>query len=204
MKKVILMAFVAVGCLAALMSCHGKDGQTRSVNAKGYVPVICQDEGGKFSYYAPIRDYVKVYPMSLLDSIRDLPRTPAMKVTYRTIGRDSFEIKVFAPMECLIKNMDDLKFVYPLDAKYSVRKDIFWTDKQFIALAPKFWIVGVKNKIKHVYTPEGKMLMVSDANAVLHTAVEQPKEDVSDTVVADNAPKVPPIAVFKALEKPSK
>ena len=201
MKKVILMALIALGCLAVLMACSGKDGQKRSVLARGEVPIICQ-EGGKYAYYSPIRNYVMVYPLSLLDSVRGLPKTPEMKVSYRTVGKDSFEIKVFAPLECLLKDMDELKFVYPPEAKYSVRKDIYWTDKQFIALSSKFWLVGVKNKVKHVYTPEGKVLMLSEANAVLHTAVDHPQEE-TDSVQPKGELKVLPIAVYKALEKPS-
>lgn len=198
-----LVALVVIVCFT-FAACQGKDGQTKSINAKGYVPVICQEEGGKFSYYTPFRDYVKVYPLSLMDSVRNLPRTPAMKVNYRTISTDSFEVKVFAPVECLLKGMDELKFVYPPEAKYSVRKDIFWTDKQFVPLAPKFWIVGVKGKVKHVYTPEGKMLLLSEANEVLHTAVDQPLPDTSEDSLKNSKPQIAPITVFRALEKPSK
>ena len=201
MKKVIFMALIAMGCIAVLAACQGKDGQTRSVCARGEVPIICQ-EGGKYAYYLPIRNYVKVYPLSVLDSVRSLPKTPKMKVSYRTISNDSFEVSVFAPLECLLSGMDELKFVYPPEAKYSVRKDIYWTDKQFIALAPKFWLVGVKNRVKHVYTPEGKVLMLSDANAVLHTAVDRPQME-TDSIKPKGELKVLPIAVYRALEKPS-
>jgi len=196
-----LVALVAIVCFT-FIACTGKDGQTRSVIARGHVPVICQEQGGKFFYYTPIRDYVKVYPLSLMDSVRALPKTPAMTVSYRTISKDSFEVSVLAPVECLLKDMDELKFVYPPEAKYSVRKDIYWTDKQFVPLAQVFWIVGVKNGIKHVYTPEGKMLLLSEANEVLHTAVDQPQAEPKATP-KDTVSLAPPITSFRALEKPS-
>lgn len=205
MKKgmfIALMTLVAIVCFTAFVACQGKDGQTRSVMAKGHVPVICQEDSGLFSYYTPFQEYRKIYPISLMDSVRAALRTPKAKVSYKTISTDSFEVSVFAPVECLLKGMDSLYFVYPPDAKYSVREDIFWTDKQVVPLAPKFWIVSVKNKVKHVYTPEGKMLMLSDANKVLHTAVDQPQMEI-DSVKPRGELKVLPIAVYRALEKPS-
>lgn len=180
MKKILFPAVLTAVILSyMLIACDDIIFKSKENYAQGKVPLITQDENGKFVYFSQLQKVTMTYPTSKLDSVQRLSRLPDVKITYRIVSKDSFSITTFIPSTKILVDMDSLKFIYPPRIKVSVPKHIWWKANDVVALSPKFWIVGKKDDVTNVYTPKGELVSAPVSDMILSYGKEEPLIDDS-------------------------
>lgn len=175
MKKISNLAITITGLIMVLLmvSCDDVVYKSKDNYAVSKVPVISQ-ENGKFNYYIPLEKREMTYPKSKLDSVRQIKWPPQSRINYTTLSKDSFRVEITSTKQLILYGMDSLKFIYPPEAKTHVPRGIWWKKTDIIPLSPKFWLVGRKDGVKRVYTPEGKVVPVFLSEKILRTGTESP------------------------------
>jgi len=180
MKKIMtsIMTFVVVIAVCLMFSYDHKTYQSDDDYALGKIALILE-ENGKFSYVREFKKATLTYPTARLDSAGKFFRIPNAKISFYQLSKDSFSVSISIPTTKILVDMDSLKFIYPPDAKFSIPEDIWWKKTDRVALSPKFWIVGKKDSVTNVYTPEGKIISPPLSKIILTCGKDEPLPDDS-------------------------
>ena len=181
MGKKIFEAIVivaAVVCVLISVSCSQRSNNPEKPSryAKLSVPLIHQNQNGKYDYTLPIRKTCASYPLTQLDSVKAIPHSPKTKTIFHIEKKnDRVTVTSSAPLETIMADMDSIKFVYPPTAKMrTFRQGIWWQKTDTPALSYDYYVLAFKDDTWQLYNEEG--IKIDDAEEIMRTALEKPSK----------------------------